>query len=717
MHVNCSGRGIVELNLDSIFHTGAGASEEERSALAGVKSLDLSQNELFQITGLQPFSNLTSLDLSHNRLTGLQLLPLGLVRLKVAANRLTTLEGLSSLHSLQELDVSRNKLAELTGLPRSAPLTVLKLGHNRLPGAQGLEGFVTLQRLDLEHNYICLTDDLRPLQQCTELRTLNLRGNPCADHPSYRGSAAYLIPSLASIDGSPPPARRNSSPTAAHARGGSGRPVSPLGNGGRSRSAPRRRAGDISTADGPLFSARNTSRARPPGASAVSSSLGQPAALDSRGAAGTPRLRHALAASPSGGSRRPGAVSSPRGRGGPARTAHGARFSAGAGGADADGAARAVDHTADLPLSESDLRGPGAAGPRTDSPRAAPCGGGAPANASAMSFGGVKHRSEARRGEAAAGRKGEQLEAAELRRLLEDEHRSSALLERQKRKLEAELSDVRRVLADELAKLSDLREANLELEREAVHQRHRAEKLAREYKYAHNSLIEERRRRQEEVAKLRTAHQAALQAVRTQGQLDSSALGGRPRMNTRDAASLWAEERARLTERLREVEDHNRVLAAALLQQRAAVAGVSPPRTVRSPPAERGPRRSSPQGRAAPAAPAGRHSDPAPPPPELELAVSLKQWLLREMQQGGQGQPAAAGEPQRSERHEGAALRGPPGPPGGGASQPALRPEDPSVRRHSASQQSGSERAEAGDVQQMWSQNLSILQDGAERHA
>ena len=51
------------------------SNEEERVALAVVKSLDLSHNELKQITGLQPFASLTQLDLRNNKLCMPQMSP------------------------------------------------------------------------------------------------------------------------------------------------------------------------------------------------------------------------------------------------------------------------------------------------------------------------------------------------------------------------------------------------------------------------------------------------------------------------------------------------------------------------------------------------------------------------------------------------------------------------------------------------------------------
>lgn len=44
-------------------------------------------------------------------------------------------------------------------------------------------------------------DYLKSLQQCTSLRKLDLRGNPCCHSPGYRETVKSLLENLQELDG------------------------------------------------------------------------------------------------------------------------------------------------------------------------------------------------------------------------------------------------------------------------------------------------------------------------------------------------------------------------------------------------------------------------------------------------------------------------------------------------------------------------------------
>ncbi|HAP60801.1 MAG TPA: GTPase, partial [Cytophagales bacterium] len=100
--------------------------------------------------------NLTSLDLSNNQLTrlgGLDAL-VNLTELKLRNNQLTLLGGLEGLVSLTSLYLRENELTTLGGLEGLGNLTSLYLDSNQLTSLAGLEPLVGLTRVDAEYNQL-----------------------------------------------------------------------------------------------------------------------------------------------------------------------------------------------------------------------------------------------------------------------------------------------------------------------------------------------------------------------------------------------------------------------------------------------------------------------------------------------------------------------------------------------------------------------------------
>lgn len=114
-----------------------------RSDVLNITSLDLKGHGLRDITGLEAFTNLTSVDLRNNFLTGAKLAPL---------QKLTNLK-------------------------------TLILGFNDLEQMTSLKSLVSLTSLDISYNVI---KDLSPLRGLSRLNTLYLRGNTSQDYSPTR---------------------------------------------------------------------------------------------------------------------------------------------------------------------------------------------------------------------------------------------------------------------------------------------------------------------------------------------------------------------------------------------------------------------------------------------------------------------------------------------------------------------------------------------------
>ena len=133
------------------------------SQLTQLTSLDLSNNELSSLSGLENLSNLSSLDLRNNQLS--------------------SLEGLGQLSNLSYLDLRNNQLSSLEGLEQLSNLSSLDLGFNQLSSLEGLGQLSNLSSLDLDNNQLSnifrrlSNSNIKNLRQLHNLSLLRLGGN------------------------------------------------------------------------------------------------------------------------------------------------------------------------------------------------------------------------------------------------------------------------------------------------------------------------------------------------------------------------------------------------------------------------------------------------------------------------------------------------------------------------------------------------------------
>ncbi|MFC1651004.1 leucine-rich repeat domain-containing protein [Candidatus Latescibacterota bacterium] len=116
--------------------------------------LNLSGN---QISDISPMSGLTNLDI-----------------LDLFSNQISNLSPLSSLTNLQHLDVGNNQISELSPLSGLTNLGALVLFNNQISDLSPLSSLTNLQHLDVGNNQI---SELIPLSGLTNLGWLNLNDN------------------------------------------------------------------------------------------------------------------------------------------------------------------------------------------------------------------------------------------------------------------------------------------------------------------------------------------------------------------------------------------------------------------------------------------------------------------------------------------------------------------------------------------------------------
>jgi len=123
-----------------------------------VTELDLSSNQISDLTPLSVLQNLTKLNLNWNKIADLT--PLSglhnLTKLNLWNNQIADLTPLSGLHNLTKLNLNWNKIADLTPLSGLHNLTKLYLWNNQIADLTPLSGLLNLTELYLDRNKITM---------------------------------------------------------------------------------------------------------------------------------------------------------------------------------------------------------------------------------------------------------------------------------------------------------------------------------------------------------------------------------------------------------------------------------------------------------------------------------------------------------------------------------------------------------------------------------
>ncbi len=96
--------------------------------------VDLSENKLTSINGLEAFEKLSEVNLSKNGIS--------------------TVESLKNLKFLKIMDLSYNNLPSISGVFSDSKIETLNLSHNKLTVLEGLSNLKTLKSLDVSNNLI-----------------------------------------------------------------------------------------------------------------------------------------------------------------------------------------------------------------------------------------------------------------------------------------------------------------------------------------------------------------------------------------------------------------------------------------------------------------------------------------------------------------------------------------------------------------------------------
>ncbi|RED25101.1 putative secreted protein (Por secretion system target) [Flavobacterium cutihirudinis] len=154
---------LIALGIDS----GVADGQVLTSNFSKITSLDVSNSSISDLTGIQDFTALTSLNCNSNKLTNLDISNLNLTKLSCSNNQLTSL-NVSNNIDLTDLDVSSNLLTALN-LSKNTAINYLNLNYNSIEKID-LSANINLKHLFLYQNKITTID----LSKNTALISLNV---------------------------------------------------------------------------------------------------------------------------------------------------------------------------------------------------------------------------------------------------------------------------------------------------------------------------------------------------------------------------------------------------------------------------------------------------------------------------------------------------------------------------------------------------------------
>lgn len=152
--------------------------------LSNLNTLDLSNNEITDVSFISSFTNLTSLNLENNQISDINhiLENRGLKRLDVSGNLISDIRDLRHMNTIQYLDLSDNRITDISPLSTMYDLESLYISDNNLTvfrdSLSGLEG---LRELGVGNCNISF-NDIVSLRYLDNLTYLDISGTDPALH-------------------------------------------------------------------------------------------------------------------------------------------------------------------------------------------------------------------------------------------------------------------------------------------------------------------------------------------------------------------------------------------------------------------------------------------------------------------------------------------------------------------------------------------------------
>ncbi|MHA7129417.1 leucine-rich repeat domain-containing protein [Algoriphagus namhaensis] len=158
-------------NLAKIFELSDSPDEVDLHRMTGVSRLSFTKSGISDLTPIQKFINLRSLEIFDAPL--ITITPIAelkhLKNLKLSQMPVTDFSPISQFFTLETLDISNTGIEDLEPLAGLSQLLVLNLSGTNLKNLKGLESLVSLQELDVASTNL---RSLRPIEDLNNLKKL-----------------------------------------------------------------------------------------------------------------------------------------------------------------------------------------------------------------------------------------------------------------------------------------------------------------------------------------------------------------------------------------------------------------------------------------------------------------------------------------------------------------------------------------------------------------
>ncbi|CAG5897724.1 unnamed protein product [Menidia menidia] len=155
-------------------------STTERIYFHEILDLNLAYKNIFKIDLLQDFKSLVRLDLNNNVITEIR--------------------GLDSLTNLQWLNLSFNRVEKIEGLESLQKLEMLNLSSNKITRIENMDTLENLRHLLIANNLLSQLDNVLYLRRFKKLFKLYMTGNPVTEEEDYVLFIAAYFPSVMFLD-------------------------------------------------------------------------------------------------------------------------------------------------------------------------------------------------------------------------------------------------------------------------------------------------------------------------------------------------------------------------------------------------------------------------------------------------------------------------------------------------------------------------------------